>query len=388
MMHIFTKPLKLIYLLHALVALQYFLVIYINASYLSQFTSTQGVALIFTLGSLLSLAVFFCFSWFIRKAGNFYLTLLILCLLTVALATLALTTTPALIFIAACVYLALAPVVFLNLDVFLEKHTTNEHTTGTIRGFFMTTKNATALISTLLVSLVLYSFTHSLVYSLAGLSTLFTIIFVVRNFSHFKDAPYRPEHLVTSFKKVFFNKELRGAWIAQLLLYLFYGWMIVYTPLYLVGTIGFTLSELALLFTIMLVPFLLLQYPLGKLSDALGEKWILVLGFLVLSGSVLAFATVSTASFFVWAAILFMSRVGAAAVEIASETHYFRLTKGSHIERMELLRAVHPFMYVVASVSGALLLNFFSLQASFVALALTLLAGCAVSLSLTRYTSK
>jgi len=375
-----------VYFLHLLVAAQYFLVIYINSSYLFKFTDSQGISLLYIIGSILSLVVFASFSWCIARFGDFRLTLVIAVLMMIALLTLAFAQTALLAFLGFIVYIALSPVLFLNLDIFLERLTNNEAETGRVRGIFMSMKDIAQIGSPLLVSLLALGSNYTIIYVASALATFLAIVLLCVKLSHFKDACYVPEPLMSGVRAIFGDKGLRGAWISQLILYFFYGWMVIYVPLYLNEFIGFGFETLGLIFAIMLVPFLLLQYPLGKLSDRIGEKWILALGFLIMAASVAIIPLVSTASFIIWASILFMSRVGAAAVEIASEAHFFRLTDATRADRMSMLRAVHPLMYIVASLSGALALAFFSFSSAFFILALVVILGIPFALSLSQIT--
>jgi MFS family permease len=376
-----------VYFLHLLVGVQYFLVIYINSSHLFKFTDPQGLSYLYIIGSVLSLIVFGFFSWLISRLGDFRLTLIISSVVVLSLLTLAFAQTALMAFIGFIVYVALSPVIFLNLDIFLERLMTDEAETGRVRGIFMSMKDIAQIGSPLLVSLLALGTDYTFVYIASAIALVAGLVLLIVKLSHFKDACYVPEPLLAGARAIFEDKGLRGAWISQLILYFFYGWMVIYVPLYLNEFIGFGWETLGIIFAIMLVPFLLLQYPLGKLSDVIGEKWILALGFLIMAASVAVIPFVSTASFIIWASILFMSRVGAAAVEIASESHFFRLTEASRADRMSMLRAVHPLMYIVASLSGAIALSFISFSSAFFVLAIVVLLGIPFALSLSKVTT-
>ena len=45
-----------------------------------------------------------------------------------------------------------------------------------------------------------------------------------------------------------------------------YAWMVIYTPLHMLD-LGFTWEEIGQIFTIMLIPFVLVEYPAGWLAD-------------------------------------------------------------------------------------------------------------------------
>ena len=77
----------------------------------------------------------------------------------------------------------------------------------------------------------------------------------------------------------------------------------------------------------MLLPFVILDFPLGKLSDKIGEKKMLMAGFLIMTSSVLAIPLMTEPLLWLWAVILFMTRVGAATIESLSESYFFKVIK-------------------------------------------------------------
>ena len=115
--------------------------------------------------------------------------------------------------------------------------------------------------------------------------------------------------------------------------------MTIYTPMYLHKHLGFAWKELGIMFSIMLVPFLLLEAPLGRIADkVLGEKEFLVTGFAIIAiaTAVISFMTVSV--FFLFALILFTTRVGAAMVEIMTETYFFKKIRAEDAQIIGLMR--------------------------------------------------
>ena len=103
--------------------------------------------------------------------------------------------------------------------------------------------------------------------------------------------------------------------------------MVIYTPIYLHEYIGFGWDKIGIIFSIMLLPFVILDFPLGKLSDKIGEKKMLMAGFLIMTSSVLAIPLMTEPLLWLWAVILFMTRVGAATIESLSESYFFKVIK-------------------------------------------------------------
>lgn len=192
----------------------------------------------------------------LNEGGRCWSLLVALSLLTLAFAQTAL-----MAFIGFVVYVAISPVIFLNLDIFLERLMTSEADTGRVRGIFMSMKDIAQIGSPLLVSLLASEATYTAVYLTSALATLVVVLLLIFKFSHFKDACYIPEPLLKGAQAIYADKGLRGAWISQLVLYFFYGWMVMYVPLYLNQFIGFGWETLGIILSIMLVALPIVTVP-------------------------------------------------------------------------------------------------------------------------------
>jgi len=112
--------------------------------------------------------------------------------------------------------------------------------------------------------------------------------------------------------------------------------MVIYTPIYLNQHLGIDWTQIGMIFTIMLLPFIFLQFPLGRLADTrLGEKEIMAIGFGILVVSTAALSFITTTSFWVWALALFATRVGASAVAVMNETYFFKKTNDTDADLLE-----------------------------------------------------
>ena len=90
------------------------------------------------------------------------------------------------------------------------------------------------------------------------------------------------------FNKMLHRKDIMRVYYASLMLELFYCVMSIYTPLYLLS-IGLTWTEIGKIITVMLIPFVLIQIPLGIIADKkTGEQEWLIIGFIIISFSTAA----------------------------------------------------------------------------------------------------
>jgi MFS family permease len=164
--------------------------------------------------------------------------------------------------------------------------------------------------------------------------------------------------------------------------------MTIYLPIFLHIEIGFSLTEIiGVIFPIALLPFILLELPLGKLADQRhDEKELLSLGFLILALSTGSIAFITSQNIFVWAGVLFLGRIGAALVEVASATYFFKKVNASNTNLISMFRSLNPMATIAAPLVATSFLFAFdmSYRYLFVILALILLVGMPISKRLQR----
>jgi MFS family permease len=274
-------------------------------------------------------------------------------------------------------------VAFLNLDIFLE-HISENKDTGGIRGFFLTALNIAFVLGPIIAGLLIKNtFDSGVVYLWGFVISLFVILLSIKHFKNFKDTKYNQTHLWHSLREVKQKPNLNRIFMSSFILQFFFSWMIIYTPIFLHNYIGFTLSEIAIIIGIALVPFVILEIPLGKIADEkLGEKEILTTGFIITAFFTVIMAFVNIKSFWLWVAILFMTRVGASMIEIMTETYLFKKVDAENINIMGLFRAIRPASYVVSPILASIILLYFSINYLFVILGLVLITGIGYSLRL------
>ncbi len=187
---------------------------------------------------------------------------------------------------------------------------------------------------------------------------------------------YSQEPVRAVVKNSWKNKNLRGIFFVALLLQLFYSTAVVYVPVYLHQTIGLGWESLGLIFSIMLVPFLLFEIPAGYVADKyIGEKEILFSGFIILTISLFLFFYLKTNSFWVWATVLFVSRIGAALIEAMRESYFFKLVDAKDVSYINIFRTASPLGYILGPGLAMLILAFFPLNFLFLIVSFIMLAG-------------
>lgn len=370
------SQMQALYLFAFFLSLHSFIPTYANSTFLETFLSAQTVGVVFAGAALFSLIVILNLPRLLRRLGVFKLVLLLIALEIATLLTLGLSSSAWITVIAFIMHLLLARSLLYTVDIFTESLSTKGKM-GSIRGMLLTTINTALLISPLLVGFIIgETEAFRKMYLASALLLIPAAILLLRNFRNFKDPNYQPVKTRETVARIFKNKDLFNVFAAQFLLRFFYAWMIIYTPIYLIETIGFSWTDIGPIFTVMLLPFIIFELPLGRIADEyLGEKELLIAGFVVVAISTFSLSFITTPSVIVWMSILFLTRLGASMVEIMSETYFFKKISPSDTELVALFRTLSSIAFIAAPVVTTLTLIFIDIRYSFMVLAAIMLTG-------------
>ena len=351
------QAMLLIFISVLLLSFHFFFVYFINSKYLNGILSEKTVGYTYAIGSLLNIIIFVYAPAFLRKFGNYKLTLTIGLVELLALLGLAFTTTPALIVGLFIIHQAVGPMLFYCMDIFTESFSTAEEM-GNIRGVYLTMQNIPPVITPAIVGLILVKPEYWKVYLIGALFPIPFFILIISNFKNFKDPEYPIINLSQALKRFYNEKNIFDVFIDHFLLHVFYAWTVIYIPLYLTNHIGFSWGEVGIILSIMLLPFIIFQIPIGRMEDKYhDEKHVLVLGFSIMAASFMLIPFIHEKSLVLWAAVLFVSRIGASIVEVSSESYFFKHINPSNagfISFFRMTRAL-PF-FVIPPIVGMTLL--------------------------------
>ena len=350
------------------------IIMYVNAPFISSLSSEKTVGLIFLVSSIISFMIYNAFPWLLQKFGNYRLAILtgfvgIICLLLLIISSNHLVLLASIL-----VYLSTIQTLSLNLDLFLESLISIEELTGRIRAIFLTITNFAIVISPLILSILIVDQNYQPAYLLSLGALVISLIFIATEFktsnSNPSLAPHSWKQKVLEIKN---DRNILLIFICQLILRVFYAWMVMYLAIYLINTIGFSWQEVGIIYTIMLLPFVLFELPLAKLADSsVGEKEILIFGLIIAGFSTLIIPQINIGSVALWAAILFISRTGASAIEIATESYFFKHVDESNSEIISEFRMLRPLAYIITAAIASVIILLTSIGWSFYVLALVL----------------
>jgi len=371
-----------LYVLGFLFAMSLALPIYINSSFLKTFVPEQFVGMLYTASSILTFFGLAFMPLILSKFGNYKTTLIGSMLVTVLLFVLAFTDSALVAIPAFIVYASILTLIYFNFDVFLESYSSDK-TTGSTRGSFLTILNIAILISPLIAGALLTNGDYWKIYLLAaGLMTML-IALLPGHFSKFKDPKYERVPFWKTLRMVLKNVDLRNIFVANMFLRFFFAWMVIYSPIYLHQHIGFEWSTLGIIFTLMLLPFVLFELPAGRLADSrYGEKEIMTLGFIIMGLATMSIIFINEPIFWVWVFVLFVSRIGASLVEITTESYFFKHVDGNDANIIGFFRNNRPIAYTTAPILASIVLLFVPFKFLFLILGFIMLFGVRFALAI------
>jgi len=362
---------------------------YFSAQFLGQYLSTARIGAVYIISSIITILLIAYIPKIIRRFGLLKTITYLTIIDVLAVFPLVAVTNYALVITLFIAYYSLGFVIRYVLDIYLEK-ISDDRVTGNIRGIFLTFVNLAWLVSPWLASRLIADSGFSIIYLISAITLLPLLYIVIWGLQE------KESHRLVSapsawlaFKKLWAGKnkerrDLHNILAADFFLQFFYAVMVVYMALYLHQTVGLSEIGIGIAFTVMLLPFVLFELPLGKIADKwLGEKEILTAGFLLIGLATIATAFIHTPTIWIWALVLFLTRAGAASVEIMKETYLFKKINEQDTDILSLSRNMQPLAYIAGAASVSVFLIFFPLQYVFLALGIITLFGIKYSLGIT-----
>lgn len=355
--------------------------IYILSSYFSELTGNDNVGIFYLVaysGVLLSLFYLQPLIRLIGKSRALYLFLGITILASVFLTRMEVSWLAVGLVL---VFIVTTNVIWVVLDILLEGFS-KDQLSGRIRGLHLTILNAGLLAAPFLSTLALERVRFEGIFFLLVLGYIVVFLIVLIGFRHDNDVYQKKLSLHQTIRKMVRKKNLLRIYIISFAMEFFYAMMIVYMPLYL-RSIHFSWNEIGVIFTIMLIPFVLLQYPIGILADKrLGEKELLIASIFIVFAATFILGFLDSKNLWVWAAALFMTRIGIAGIEILRDSYFYKQIDGDDMDVIAFFRTTRPVANIIGAVLSAGLLIFFPLTSIFFMVALVLFFSFFIALFL------
>lgn len=377
-----SKLLNNLFLSNVFISFHYALIIYINSSFLSSFFSEGQVSTLYILGSIGSTLLLINASRILEKIGIYNLSIYSITIEFFSILGMTVSKNPLFIGLYFLIHTITITIILFNMDILIEATEKNKNEVGSIRGTYLTITNITILLAPIVVAFIVPDNVYYYVYALSSISII-PLFYLINRFRNIKTPKIIHIMIKKTAMEYLKQKDLYNIFISQFLLQFFYAYMIIYTPIYLNKYIGFSWSEIGIMFTIMLLPFVLFELPVGELSDdKYGEKEFLTIGFVIMGLSTLFISFLTIKIFWMWATILFITRIGASFVEISTESYFFKYVDKEKTDVISFFRVTRPISFIIAPILVTFALQFIPFQYIFIFIGLTMLLGTYYSLAL------
>ncbi len=269
-------------------------------------------------------------------------------------------------------YIIFVGVGWVSLDAVLENFSCDRES-GRIRGKHLMIMNAGFLFGPFLSAYLLSYCGFSGIFVFLVIFNILIFIYSLVKLRKVNSVFKRKISASELIRKVIRHKKVLAIYHISFTLEFFYALMIIYTPLYLLD-MGMSWEQIGKIFTVMLLPFVFLQYPMGILADGKnGEKRWLIVSLFLMAFFTIAFCFIQSANILIWACILFGTRVGAAMLEVLRDSYFYKQIDGGDIDLIDFFRTAMPVGYILAAFFSFIILLVLPLIWIFVFLALVIL---------------
>ncbi|EKE19723.1 MAG: Permeases of the major facilitator superfamily [uncultured bacterium] len=357
--------LKLITGISFLLGFSQSLLVYIESSYFKLSLGSENVGVFYFLSYVIALIGLLNMHKIIKKLGKATTFFLFFFLQIFAMAILTMVKPSIFGIFLLMINIITAYLMYVILDIIMESYSEDKKS-GRIRGLHLMVISAGFMLGPILSTRILEQYDYSGLFFLSMVISM--VIFVIgliglRGGNNHFNGNITIRDLV---KKIFVNKNLMRIYWVSFVLEFFYAMMTVYTPLYLLD-LGMSWSQIGLIFTIMLIPFVIINYPVGLLADKkLGEKEMIIFALFVMAISTLSILFVKTNSVMVWGFVLFMTRVGAAMIETLRDSYFYKKIDGDDMDIISFFRTSRSVAYIAATAISAMILVVFPVKIVFV----------------------
>lgn len=374
------KNRSIIFLTGFLFSIPLALTSYINSSFLEKYLTDYEVSILYIVSSIVTILGLLAMPKVLTRLGNRHTSFCLAVSSLASLLMLALIDNVFFIVTAFIIYFSSLNFLIATLDIFIEDFSKNI-SIGKLRGMYLTILNLAWIISQVVSGSIIAKSSFAGIYLFSAFFMVLVSLIFVYALKDFIDPVYKTAPILKTIKYFKNNKNILKIYLINFLLKFFFVWMIIYTPIYLNRDMGFGWDKIGLIFTIMLLPFVILTYPLGRLSDKIGEKKMLLIGFTISAFATLLIPFIKEPIFWMWAGILFATRVGAATIDIMSESYFFKMVNEEDANVISFFRNTNSLSYIIAPLVALPILFFVpSFEYIFFVLSTVLLTGLYITL--------
>lgn len=176
---------------------------------------------------------------------------------------------------------------------------------------------------------------------------------------HEKEKPRKEESLMQNLRDYLSNRDLVIAFIITFGMYFWWSTSAIYMPIALTQ-LGYSQDVVGLVFSLSIIPLILLEFHASDGAKTHGVRNYLVLGYALLSLCLILF-TLASATMLI--KLMILVNIGSAFIEPIKEIYFFKAVRREDEERFYgIYNASYPVAYILAPIIGATLLASFGMN--------------------------
>ncbi len=364
------KKLKALFIQGAFFSLSTALLSYTLSSYLAQYISDKYVSLIYSISYGISFVLTIYFGKIIKKIGLFKTAISdVVLMIAMLLLQMMIKQNIFTVFFTIITYQVTASMMYVFLDYYIEKYSV-DGSTGDTKGLQWTVMNATFLLGPLVSGIVLEKLGFNFMFILSILAAVPVFVILVRDFKNVKVTATKSTTI--KLNKIIKNNAVFKISIINFVLNLFYCIMTIYSGIYMNKELGLSWDKIGIILAIILIPFVIFQYPAGKIADKyLGQKELLLTSIIVMGVSTICLFFAKNVITFTLA--LFTTRIGASVMEIMRDVHFFKNVDSKDLDYISFFKSMMSFGYIVGPIIASITLSFLEMKFLFLVLGIFVL---------------
>lgn len=267
------------------------------------------------------------------------------------------------------------------LDMYVSENTSHAHITGKVRGIFLAVSNISFVIGPIVGGLLIQIGGFPALYGVSAAFLIPFIAIVYERLPNIRELSHKHTHSIkSSLRKIWNNVQLREVFLAQSIYRKYSATFATYAGLYLTQVVNLSYIEIGIIFTAMLIPYVIVEVPLGKMLDSTwSEKTPAMIGFFIMAVMLTIISISGIPSIYFWVIVFFVLGIGGGMVELSIESYFFRHVSATSEEEVAAFRAVYPLAFLFGPISGSVVIYFGGYYLLFVLLAFTLVYGIYVA---------
>ncbi len=372
--HLNRKKTKVIGFISFFLGFSQAVLIYVMSTYFKEASGTENVGGFYFVAYFILLLILLNLHKLTRALGKTSVFLLILALKLVSLIFLANSHPSSWGIFILMLYVIFSGLEWVSLDTILESFSCDKES-GRIRGKHLTILNAGFLLGPFVSTRLLERFNFSGIFVFLLVFNILVFFYALIKLRDTNDRPQSNISVLDLLKKVYKRKNVLAIYYISFVLEFFFALMIIYMPIYLLD-LGLNWNQIGIIFSVMLLPFVFLQYPMGFLADKKrGEKNLLIFALLIMAISSIMVYLTNSPSVLIWSFVMLGTRIGAAMVEILRDSYFYKRIDGDDVDLIGFFRTAMPIGYILAASFSFGIMLFLPLPAMFILLALVVFSA-------------